>query len=132
MAKYGKVEQITRVAAADLSLYRWHVAAVGGSRTAALSTVAATTIGGGAPFGVFQEVADAAGKAVSVGVAGVSKVIAGAAIDEGKLLTCNGSGRAIAAGSGDVTFGQALEAAAADGDLIQCYLQRPHRLVGAN
>lgn len=53
---------------------------------------------------------------------GDCKVTAGAAVSLGARITTNGSGRAVAAASGDVVIGFAREAAAADGDIITAYL----------
>ncbi len=60
------------------------------------------------------------------------KVRAGAAVSSaGLALTVNGSGRAIAAGSGDMVFGRALETAGGDGDVISYLPNKPFRLSGA-
>ena len=74
-------------------------------------------------FGSIYETA-ASGLSVSVAVAGLVKVEAGAAINEGVPVTCNASGQAIAAGTGHAVFGYARVAAAAAGDIITVLVDR--------
>lgn len=69
-----------------------------------------------------------AGEAASVLLLGLGKVTAGAALTANALITTNGSGRAVAATSGDYVIGRALEAAAAAGDVITAEIVRPWRL----
>lgn len=54
----------------------------------------------------------------TVVLSGIQKVIAGGAITAGAFVTTNASGRAAAYGSGDIIMGQALTAAAANGEFI--------------
>jgi hypothetical protein len=63
-----------------------------------------------------------AGDNIGVCPFGVSRIVAGAAITAGVRITSNASGRAVAAGSGDVVIGYAREAAAADGDTIEAFI----------
>src|SRR3990167_5617555 len=58
-------------------------------------------------LGVFQTKANP-GEFASVGFQWVSKVLAGGSVTAGVFLTTDGSGRATAATSGDMTFGRAL------------------------
>lgn len=82
--------------------------------------------------GVLVNKPAAAGRFASVAYKGRGKVMAGAAINTHQtMLTTNGSGRAIAAGSGDMVLGFALETAAADGDIIGIDLISPFRLSGS-
>lgn len=60
----------------------------------------------------------------AVVMAGITKVIAGGAITAGDLITTNTSGRAAAAGSGDIVMGQALTAAGANGEFITINLDK--------
>lgn len=71
------------------------------------------------------------GEAASIQYAGMGRVRAGASITAGAHITTNGSGRAVAVGSGDMACGRALEAAGADGDIIDVILYPPIRWAGA-
>jgi len=62
------------------------------------------------------------GQYATVAYAGPSKVVAGAAITYGNLLTCDASGRAIVCVSGSYVLGRAIEAAGAAGDVISAVL----------
>lgn len=72
--------------------------------------------------GILQNAPDAAGKAASVAIAGVSKVVAGAAFEEGVLLGSDSSGKAVTATSGEYILARAVEQAAADGDIVAVQL----------
>lgn len=78
------------------------------------------------PAGVLQNNPNS-GEAATVAYLGASKVKAGAAITQFDNLTTNGSGKAVAAGSGDVVVGVALEAAGAEDDVISAMLFPPMR-----
>lgn len=82
-------------------------------------------------LGVLQTKPANPGNFGTVGIFGKSKVVAGAAITAGVFLTCNGSGRAVAVGSGDMAFGKALVAAGADGQFITANIFHPFRWSGA-
>ncbi len=78
-------------------------------------------------IGVAQETPDAAGDWMDVAVNGVVQIVANAAITKWKLVSIAGTGGRVkiaAPGSGANSFivGLALEAAAAQGDLIRVYL----------
>lgn len=65
----------------------------------------------------------------TIGLIGEGKVCVGAAISSVMTwFTCNGSGRAIAASSGDMTAGKVLETATADGQFVRCLEVIPFRL----
>lgn len=61
--------------------------------------------------GVLQNDPSAAGRAASVGVSGVTKVIAGGTIAAGAAVASDASGHAVTATSADIILGTALEAA---------------------
>lgn len=63
-----------------------------------------------------------AGEAALVRFLGTTKVKAGAAITKGAFITTGAAGKAEAALTGDYIIGRALEAAAADGDIIEMQL----------
>jgi hypothetical protein len=65
------------------------------------------------------------GEAATVQIAGIGHITAGAAITAGDPITTNGSGRAVAASSGQWVMGKALESAAADGDVIAAIFNVP-------
>jgi hypothetical protein len=77
-------------------------------------------------IGVLQNDPAAAGRAASVAVLGVSKVVAGAAVTAGARVQSDASGRAIAAATGDVVLGRALTAASAAGEVIEVLLLSTH------
>lgn len=77
--------------------------------------------------GVLQNNPGAAGRAAIVAYLGLSKIVAGGAISAGDVLTCNTSARAITVTSGDMAFGRAIEAAGADGEIIEAILFPPVR-----
>lgn len=123
MATYGRVEQITYQANADLSNKQYHImrlAAAGVVDVASSSAAGSQSTIAGVLINKPRINLGAA-----VGIRGESKVVAGAAIAAGAPLTSNGSGRAITANSGDFTLGVAQEAAGVDGDLIRCLLRIP-------
>ena len=59
--------------------------------------------------GILQNKPDAAGKAATVAYAGFSKITAGAAFDEGILLSADASGKANTATSGDYILARAVQ-----------------------
>ncbi|MBI4185310.1 MAG: DUF2190 family protein [Proteobacteria bacterium] len=81
-----------------------------------------------AMIGVLQNKPKATGRAASIAYLGPSKVVAGGTVTRGALLTCNGSGRAADAGSGDMVFGRALAAAGADGEVVPALVFPPFKL----
>lgn len=77
--------------------------------------------------GVLQNVPTEAGRAATIACMGISKIVAGAAIAPGAVLTCNSSARAVTVDSGDMACARALYAAAADGEIIEAVLFPPIR-----
>lgn len=70
------------------------------------------TTAGARADGVLLTTADAAGKVVTVATEGRVKVLAGGVIQPGAPVASNGSGRAVAATTGNVVLGYAEELAA--------------------
>lgn len=102
----------TLPAAADLSANQYFIVKVDSSGSAALA-------GDGEPaIGVLQNEPDAAGKAASIRFAGISKVVAGAAVSAGAQVAPNASGKAVTAATGKNILGIALAAASGDGVII--------------
>lgn len=65
------------------------------------------------------------GQAATVGVEGEVSMVAGGAITAGGLVAVNGSGRGVAANSGDWTIGQAVETVVNDGEMVRLMLRVP-------
>ena len=129
MAVYGLVESVSKTAGADLTADRYRAVKNGANDTVTLCT----TPNGGlsiGPIGVLQQV-EASGRAVAVGISGLSKLIAGDTVTVGKGLTVNSAANAVHAGSGDVVFAIADEGAA-DGEVFRARLVDPYLLVGLN
>jgi len=102
-------------AAADLSAKQYYIV-IQSSGQVNLSTSA------GAGGNVLKNKPES-GEAAELAVLGTSKVIAGAAISEGAYVTNNTSGKAVATTtSTHKVIGKALEAATADGDIIEIEL----------
>jgi hypothetical protein len=83
----------------------------------AARVVTVQTSSGGAVYGILQNT-PASGQAADVGIMGISKVVAGAAITAGANLMCDTAGRAIAQTSTNIIAAVALEAATAAGQII--------------
>jgi len=119
----------TFLAAGDLSAHQYNIMRISDANTVNVCSLATTV----QMVGVLANQPAAAGRHASVVTDGERyKVRAGAAISSaGLFLTCNGSGRAIAAASNDVVFGRSLDIATADGDIISYMPNKPFRLSGA-
>lgn len=126
----GEVAAVSMQAAADLRLFQYHIVRMAGANMVNVASHDGAAFQLGA-FGVLQNKPNT-NEAASVGRAGESAIIAGASYDEGDMLTTNGSGRAVAATSGDIVIAQAIEAATADGQERLAVLCTPWRLVGTN
>jgi len=132
MATFGDRQSIEMIAAADLTDNQYCIVRNAGSETVNVASLAAAGFSV-APIGVLQN-KPASGQHATVAYAGVSKVITGAAVTAGVMVTTNGSGRAIAAvtGSEQIVIGRALTATSADGEIASVLLFPAQRLVGAN
>lgn len=120
--EFGKQETFTLQAAADLSAARYHIARLTAAQTCNIASLDTDD----AIVGVIQNKAES-GERVTIADGGTSKIVAGAAVTVNVLLTTNGSGRAVAAGSGDYVIGRALDAATGNGDVIKARLYKPTR-----
>lgn len=83
----------------------------------AARTVAVQTSQGGAVYGILQNTPPQ-GQAADVGIVGISKLVAGAAVSAGAQLMSDTSGRGITQTGSNVIGATALEAATAAGQLI--------------
>src|SRR3989304_906499 len=106
MSTFGELETLTVATAADLSAFQYNVVRGAGAGLCNVASNAADSD----MIGVLQNKPES-GKAASIAFAGLSKVVAGAAITAWDNLTVNGSGRAITVTSGSMCLGQAVEAA---------------------
>jgi hypothetical protein len=123
-------ENFTLKAGADLSACLYHVVRLSDAVKGLVNI--SSQANHSSMIGVLRNAPAAAGRAATISLVGEGKVAAGAAIGSiGVFMTCNGSGRAIAAASGDMVFGRALETATADGQHIRCLQFIPYRLSGA-
>lgn len=104
-------------AAADLSAQQYRFVRLVGARQ--VNVVAAT---GQRPFGVLQNKPEL-NQACTIGVGGVSKVEAGAAIAPGDAVTVDGTGRAVVAAGGARAFGEAIEGASAAGVIVPIHIR---------
>lgn len=127
MAEQQITWALTLEAAADLSAKQYHLVRQSAANTCNQASDATNS----ALAGVLLNKPAASGRFASVGVQGISKVVAGAAITQGAILSTNGSGRAITVVSGAVAFGRALAAAGADGDIISAAIFPAVRWAGA-
>lgn len=98
---------ISRVAGADLSSSQYYIVDLNSSNLAVLCGDGASAIG------VLQN-NPALGEEAKIMISGLSKVVAGAAIDEGALLASDASGKAITAIAADFAIGMCTQAAGAD------------------
>lgn len=128
MAGFGEVMALSASAAADLSAAQYHILRWTGAGTVNIASHAAATAVLGA-MGVLQN-KPGNGQAATVGYFGESKVVAGGALTVNTLITNNGSGRAAAAGSGDIVVGRVLDTAGADGDVVRALIFPTFRMIG--
>jgi hypothetical protein len=115
MAFEQALQSISCIVNADMTSKQYYI--VKGSTT----SVALCTAGV-QPLGVLQDTPAASGRPGKVGISGVSKVVAGAAITAGAYVSSDSSGKAVTAASADFALGIARTAAGADGDVISVLL----------
>lgn len=122
MATNEVLKTITKEAGADLSAKQFRFVDI-----AADNQVDAVSAAGGDAIGVLLNKPDAAGKAATIAVAGVAKVVAGATVDEGEYIQSDAAGEAIVALTGNFVLGRCMKAAA-DGELTEVLLGSHHIL----
>ena len=114
----GMVE--TFLAGADLSASKNRFAKVSADNTVSVATAAADSV-----IGVIDDIPyAAAGAQVAVRMSGTVMITASAAIAAGAKVTPTTGGKAVTAGGGTAYHAIAIQAATADGDLIECFLQK--------
>lgn len=108
---------ITFKAAADLSSYQYHFVYLSAANTVNVAGANAKTIG------ILQNKPDAAGESALVRVMGTSQLVAGEAFAVGKYITAKSDGHGeIADAAGEHVGAYAVEAAGAEGDLVEVLL----------
>lgn len=117
MAYEENLQTISKQAGSDLSSRQYRFMTVNSSSQLAVAGA------GVAVEGILQDKPDASGRAGSLGIAGVSKVEAGAAFTAGDDLTPDSVGRAVTAGTGDVVGATALEDASGAGSIVACLIK---------
>ena len=122
MALQEVLVSITVEAGGDLSAGQFHFVDV-----ATDGQVDLVASAGGKAIGVLQNDPSAAGRAATVTVAGVSKVVAGATIAAGNKIQSTATGTADVAAVGDHVLGIAMTGGAS-GDVISVLLISQHIL----
>lgn len=108
------------VAGADLSGGKYKFCQVSADNTVTLATASTHPV-----LGVIWDIPyNAAGAQVGVMLSGTPMVMASDAISAGAKVTATTGGKAVTATAGQEYFGIAIQAATADGDLIQILLTR--------
>ena len=120
MALDSNLTCVTLEAGGDLSAGQYRFVEL--ASDAQVDLVAAA---GGDAVGVLQNDPSAAGRAATVAVMGVSKVVAGGTVAAGARVQSDASGEAITAASGDIVLGRALTGGVA-GDVIEVLLVSTH------
>ncbi len=117
MAYSEALHSISLNAARDLSNYQYRFVQVDSD-----GQVDYVQSAGGSAIGVLQNKPDAAGRAGTVALIGITKIVASAAIAAGADVSSAADGRAVTAASTYKILGKALEAADAAGDIISMVL----------
>lgn len=115
MSKENSLTSISIEASADLSAKQYFF-----MKTSATGVASAGN--GEKAVGVLQNKPDALGKAATIAIAGVTKVLAGGTVAVDGDVASDAAGEAVAAATGDQILGIALEAGV-DGDIIAILLQ---------
>jgi len=117
MATQENTTCITKKANADLSTKQYFFMKMPSAQT--VDVCAAIT---DKAVGVLQNKPAAAGRDASIAVDGTTKVVASGVIAAGAYVAPTATGKAQVAASTQFPRGQAMEAAAADGDIIEILL----------
>lgn len=125
--EFGPLESWPAVRAnADLTNFKYRIMRFDAAQTCNVASNDVSAAPTEVPVGVLQN-NPASGQAANIAYFGHSKVMAGAAITARAYITTNGSGKAVAATSGDMTIGIAVEAAGATDEIISALLFPPVR-----
>lgn len=123
MSYENALRTITMEAGQDLSTKQYHFMTL-----ATDGQIDPTAVAGARAVGVLQNDPSAAGRAASVGIGGVTKVVAGGAITKGNFIASKNDGRAQVAASTNVMLGIALETSTNNGDIIAMLFAPGHTI----
>ena len=115
MATEEILQSVSRDAGQDLSALQYRFVKLNGNGQAIIAVAAEDAIG------VTQE-KDTQGHSTTIGVYGVSRVIAGGAVGAGAKVEVGADGKAVVASAG-VVVGQAFSSSSADGEMISVLLK---------
>lgn len=104
-------------ASADLSASQYCFMKIASGQLAVASD------GGADSVGVLQNKPTAANQAGTLGYGGTTKVLAGGSFSSGARISCDGSGKAVAVGTGDTGLGTAI-ADGSNGKITSVLLDR--------
>lgn len=123
MASFNSTLTSTFISAADYSATPYRLVYISAADTVTTCKDADGT--GFRPVGILtDQVGAASGDAVSVQMAGIAKVEAGAVVAAGDLIVCDSVGRGITStAAGDFVVGIALEAASGAGVIFSLAMQ---------
>lgn len=122
MATQESLTTVTLIAGADLSAKQYLFVEL--ANDGQIDPVGSA---GGDAVGVLQNDPDAAGKAATVAISGISKVVCGGTVTVGDKVQSDNAGKALTAASGDHVLGRAL-ATGASGEIIPVLLINHHIL----
>lgn len=105
----------------DLSASLWR-----GMKIDSAGRAAVAASGDSGFIGVLQNKPAAIDREAVLTHGGITKMEAGGAITAGAPISTDADGKAVAVASGEPSFGTAVEAAAADGDIIPVLLKNRH------
>lgn len=124
MSRQEKIECVSIEAGADLSTKQFYFVV-----TASDGQVDPVASNGGDADGVLQNQPDAAGRAASVAVSGIVKVVAAGAVTQGQKVSATALGKAQTAASGHHVLGRAMSSTTADLQLVEVLLDSSHHLL---
>jgi hypothetical protein len=102
MATENALQARSYPASADLSASQYCFMKI------ATGKIAVASDGGADAVGVLQDKPSAANHAGSIAYGGTTKVLAGGSFSSGARVSCDGSGKAVAVGTGDTALGTAI------------------------
>lgn len=106
----------------DLSAKQFYIVDLdAATSTSGVTNVILPTVAGQKAVGVLQN-KPIANQTAEVWLHGITKVVAGAAIAAGDLLTTDATGKAVTAAAGNFILGRALQAASGSGIVISALL----------
>jgi hypothetical protein len=111
-------DDLSYITSADLSALQYHLVKDDG-----LGGLVSCTAASDVSVGILQN-NPASGRDAQVRPVGISKVVCGAAVAAGDLLTSDSTGRAVTASTHNMVVGQARTAGAGAGTVISCSLRR--------